>query len=603
MNNSSDSRMAKTMRTGDTCRVNSDLSSTCCTSNGRDQARRPLHSKMIHLMFTLAALPATIDAVVTGMAPTMQTNAMALLNTARLMREHRLNTGGVLSVDNDDVHLERQRVAHLQKFSRSVSVKKNGVVETPSLLQRTAVQAATTKKFNINQFISSDDLIWGEALFDDSAADTAHVLVAHRIKEGTLDEKDSTLENREIKEGPRIVDRNDQGSNLGDAAGRQNIMKADSKRKSSNFDMKKIRTKDISTIMSTKKALSDKNMRSDDNDDDIDDSSPSTARVSHKEELQLAHIVQRGVEVNRLKAKFEKTNNRDITRQEWTDLAKLDSPRELRRLVSNYRQAKNKLVMANMGLVHAVVRGRLNASGLSRSGISYEELVQEGSLGLLRAAELFDPSKGLRFSTYATIWIKGVLGNSSLGEAITLPLREKNKWRKIQKAVEELSIENNDKPDGNGRLKCRPSHEDIATRGGMRSEEVKKVMSKMKRAQNVLSLDYQYNTHSRSGTESQDYQTAFSNDKNLMDDVDLVEKLQLRTDVVAALSRNLDPREAHLMRLRYGLKDGKTRTIEECAKTMGISKARVQQLAVGCLKKLREADDAQSLQEYLLSVA
>ena len=196
-----------------------------------------------------------------------------------------------------------------------------------------------------------------------------------------MDEKDSTLENREIKEGPRIVDRNDQGSNLGDAAGRQNIMKADSKRKSSNFDMKKIRTKDISTIMSTKKALSDKNMRSDDNDDDIDDSSPSTARVSHKEELQLAYIVQRGVEVNRLKA-----NNRDITQQEWTDLAKLDSPRELRRLVSNHRQAKNKLVMANMGLVHAVVRGRLNVSGLSRSGISYEELVQEGSLGLLRAA-------------------------------------------------------------------------------------------------------------------------------------------------------------------------------------------------------------------------
>ena len=74
--------------------------------------------------------------------------------------------------------------------------------------------------------------------------------------------------------------------------------------------------------------------------------------------------------------------------------------------------------------MHAVVRGWLDVSGLSKNGISYEELIQEGSLGILRAAELFDPSKGLRFSTYATIWIKGVLGNSSLGEAITLPLRE-----------------------------------------------------------------------------------------------------------------------------------------------------------------------------------
>ena len=59
--------------------------------------------------------------------------------------------------------------------------------------------------------------------------------------------------------------------------------------------------------------------------------------------------------------------------------------------------------MANMGLVHAVVRGRLDVSGLSRNSISYEELIQEGSLGLLRAAELFDPIKGLRSSTYATI--------------------------------------------------------------------------------------------------------------------------------------------------------------------------------------------------------
>lgn len=88
-----------------------------------------------------------------------------------------------------------------------------------------------------------------------------------------------------------------------------------------------------------------------------------------------------------------------------------------------------------------------------------------------------------------------------------------------------------------------------------------------------------------------------------MDDVDFFEKLQLRTDVVAALSRNLSARETHLMELRYGLQDGKTRTIEECAKEMGIGRSRVQQLATGCLKKLREAEDAASLQEYMSSIA
>merc|ERR1719148_354802 len=327
----------------------------------------------------------------------------------------------------------------------------------------------------------------------------------------------------------------------------------------------------------------------------------SAQKVSPAEEIELAKMIQRGVWLHKLKTDREATDGRSMSRSEWAKLANLESATQLRREVATYRRAKQLLVSANMGLVHTVVKKNYY-DVKRRSGITYEELVQEGSLGLLRAAELFDPSRGIRFSTYATIWIKGILGNSSLGETITLPLREKNKWNKIQKVVQELSIENNEKTDGNGSGKCRPSHKDIASRGGMRSEDVKKVMTKMKRAKNVLSLDYQYASHSRSGTESHQHQ-AFAGDKNLMDDVDLVEKLQLRADIVSALSRNLDQREAHLMRLRYGLKDGKTRTIEECAITMGVSRARVQQLAVGCLKKLREADDAESLQEYLLSIA
>ena len=326
-----------------------------------------------------------------------------------------------------------------------------------------------------------------------------------------------------------------------------------------------------------------------------------SGRVSHNEEIELATMIQRGVELHNIKKKFEEENQRDITRQEWTSIAKLESPKKLRRLVSDYRKAKNKLVMANMGLVHAVVRSRLSASQTTAGGISYEELVQEGSLGLMRAAELFDPGRGLRFSTYATIWIKGVLGNSSVSETITLPLREKNKINKINKSIEELCLENNDS-SLDSLHSYKPSDKEIAKRSGLKEKDIKEVLAKMSRAKNVLSLDYQYDSRSRSGTESSKY-SALHNDKNLMDDVDLVEKLQLRADVVAALSKNLDPREARLMRLRYGLKDGKTRSIRECGEAMGISRPRAQQLAMGCLKKLREADDAMSLQEYLLSIA
>jgi RNA polymerase primary sigma factor len=368
--------------------------------------------------------------------------------------------------------------------------------------------------------------------------------------------------------------------------------------------VRKIDSEHVSTIMSTRKVLHVSAEAGERKESQPQQVHSPTARVSHDEEIQLARIIQRGVELHSIKSKFEEQHGRDITRQEWTKLAKLDGTKQLRRMVSDYRQAKSKLVMANMGLVHAVVRTRLGVIGSSskvtktdKNGISYEELVQEGSLGLIRAAELFDPSRGLRFSTYATIWIKGILGNSNMSETITLPLREKNKWNKIQTAISDLQLEKGTKDDSN-----RPSDNKIAAMSGLGIEEVKVVMTKMNRAKNVLSLDYQYDTQTRSGGVNNRFE-ALQNDKNLMDDVDLVERLHVRADVIAALARNLDPREARLVRLRYGLNDGRTRSIKDCAEAMGISQSRAQQLATGCLKKLREADDAESLQEYLLSVA
>ena len=131
---------------------------------------------------------------------------------------------------------------------------------------------------------------------------------------------------------------------------------------------------------------------------------------SHEEEIELARAIQLGAKVNILKSDLETKLNRSITKAEWAEAAGFSSASKLRRVVSDYRKAKNKLVMANMGLVHAVVKGNWFNTGEGRrrngNAASYDELVQEGSLGLLRAAELFDPERGLRFSTYATIWIK-----------------------------------------------------------------------------------------------------------------------------------------------------------------------------------------------------
>lgn len=262
-------------------------------------------------------------------------------------------------------------------------------------------------------------------------------------------------------------------------------------------------------------------------------------------------------------------------------------------MASNYRQAKHQLVTANIGLVHAVVNQQ--RSFFSKTGVTHEEMVQEGSLGLLRAAELFDPSRGLRFSTYAVVWIKGVLSNTHVEELVKLPVREKAKWNKINKAQKDLISLTGDQQDNT-------SVKEVAKVAGMSVEDVVKVKQKMTKAQQVLSLDYEYTTHSRSGSDSSTFNT-MQNDKAFQQDADLAERTQLKADVIAAMAKNLNSREARLMRLRYGLSDGHYRSFQECADAMGVSRARVQQINKQCLTKLREAAEAESLQEYLLTVA
>merc|ERR1712125_168936 len=138
----------------------------------------------------------------------------------------------------------------------------------------------------------------------------------------------------------------------------------------------------------------------------------------------------------------------------------------------------------------------------------------------------------------------------------------------------------------------------------MKVADVLSTQSKMTEMRQMMSLDYQYQSQKSSGTE-EGYTglNKLEGDKGFMEDADLAERSQMRADVVAALARNLDSREARLMRLRYGFGDGKTRSLKECAEAMGLSETRVQQLAKGCLNKLKKAAEAESLQEYLLTVA
>ena len=316
-------------------------------------------------------------------------------------------------------------------------------------------------------------------------------------------------------------------------------------------------------------------------------------RVSHERELQLARLIQQGAALQRVRNQLQVEWQREPTRAEWAEAVQL-STKELRRRISLYRQAKQELVTANLGLVHAVVKHSwFNVK--HSSGITMEELVQEGSLGLIRAAELFDPSRGLRFSTYAVVWIKGILSNSHVHELVHLPSREKTKWNKIVQALKEWDQVHPHVPMG---------AEQLADATGLTPEQIVVTQRRMTQAQRVLSLDYEYQQQSRSGTETSNMGGAsLHQDKNLQYEHDLAERTQLHADVLAALARNLNAREARLMRLRYGLNDGQPRSLTECAQAMGLSYTRVHQLASRCLKKLRAAKEVEALEAYLLTIA
>jgi len=318
----------------------------------------------------------------------------------------------------------------------------------------------------------------------------------------------------------------------------------------------------------------------------------SRAKVTPEEEVELGKMIQKGVKLHKIRSEFEEDHGRKPTKAEWSKEAGLASVTELRMEVANYRRAKQLLVSANIGLVHAVIKPQYQ-SLKQQAGLTYDEFIQEGSLGLIRAAELFDPSRGLRFSTYATIWIKGALSNSHVQEQITVPLRERAKFNKIRKAKEDLTDLNNGE---------EPSIEEVAEHLGFTIAEILETERRFKSAQQVLSLDYQTNTQSRSGVANGTL-NRLENDKNFRADADLAERTQLQADVVAAMAANLNAREARLVRLRYGLSDGRTRTLRECAEAMGISQTYAQNLASRCLKKLRKAAEADSLLEYFLTIA
>lgn len=235
--------------------------------------------------------------------------------------------------------------------------------------------------------------------------------------------------------------------------------------------------------------------------------------------------------------------------------------------------ARNHLVEANLRLVVSMAN---HYNGL---GLSFQDLVQEGNIGLIKATEKYDPSKGYRFSTYAVCWIKQAITRAiaNQGRAIRLPAHVSENLYKMKKIMRELTVA----------LSAEPSIAQIAKAMKMPEDQVKILMDHL---DDVSSLDVTVGEDDDTTVGSLIEDTAFQSPAAQIEMNDLYMS-------VNAVLDTLDEREADILRYRFGMKGNRPHTLEEIGQIYGLTRERVRQLEDKAMRKLRHPARAAALRE------
>jgi RNA polymerase primary sigma factor len=291
------------------------------------------------------------------------------------------------------------------------------------------------------------------------------------------------------------------------------------------------------------------------------------------EEIELARKIADLLALERVYDDLVEKLDREPLDAEWGEAVGMTlSPFRHRLHVG--RRAKDKMVQSNLRLVVSIAKKYMNR------GLSFQDLIQEGSLGLIRAAEKFDHEKGYKFSTYATWWIRQAITRAIADQSrtIRLPVHLYETISRIKKTTKLLSQE----------MGRKPTEEEIATRMEMTIEKLRFIA---KSAQLPISLETPI------GKEEDSRLGDFIESDGETPE-DQVSKNLLREDLESVLD-TLSPRERDVLKLRYGLDDGRMKTLEEIGQIFNVTRERIRQIEAKALRKLRHPNRNSVLKEYI----